>query len=364
MVCVMKHISYILLLFSVSFLYILLVTSNSFLVSHTYNLAYATTSQQEDPEEDQTSPANDDNSDKVNTESESSQRGIADSDQSDNNSNRNDDNDDSSTDQNSNCPNDLQNSNIPLYIGQDGCQYPCPSIDGNDEVNIPEGCSIEPSSSPKASTEFSVKEENTAQTPSQEQQQVELPQQQQQQQNSQDNSNQNAFVSPSINSDSSTSTFNNEAPALPEKDITSAGKLRSGTTQTESIIPLLPNDASKPFDPSKPFNSGSQTASISGFQGIAYLVIYSNFTHANIPPIAKYCVSTHSSSVIQSIRTEAQANPYCIDADFYGTLHTVQAPGIVEVKIIHSNFENVQTDCKFYIYPKESRSCMLNFINK
>ena len=379
---------------SVSFLYALLITTSSPLTLQTQSWGYATEQGDNDQEKTQTSSENDDNSDKTNSDSESLQGVTADSDQSENNSNRNDDdNDSSSTNQNSDCPNNPEITTVPLYIGQDGCQYPCPPVDSNNQNNVPEGCPLEPAS-PQTSTGLSLKEENQIQTPPQEQQQ-----------SSQDSPNQNAFVSPSINSDTSTPISNSEAPTTTQKSFTPAGKLRSGPTQTESSIPLLPNDLakpkpldsgnekvegtllvtpsqsessrpsllgepskpfdpSKPFTPTKPFTSGSQTSSIGGFQGDAHLVVYSNFTKAKNPLIAKYCVSTFSTSAIKSLRTEAQANPYCIDADFDGTLHSVQAPGLVQVKVIDSNFDTVYNDCKIYINPKESKSCLLGFVNK
>ncbi len=235
---------------SLSFLYALLITTNSPLVLQTQSWIYATSSEQKDnnQEKAQTSSVNEDSPDEVSDESELSQ-GDINSDGSESNSNRNDDNDVSSTNQNSNCPNITEISNLPLYLGQDGCQYPCPSFDSNDENNIPEGCPIEPLTS-QTNTGFSVKEENPTLSPSQEQQQVE---QQQQQQNSQDSPNQNAFVSPSINSDTSTTVSNSESPTT-QKSFTPGGKLRSGSTQTESSIPLLSNDVSKP----RPSDSGNK----------------------------------------------------------------------------------------------------------
>ncbi len=247
MVFVMKYINYLLLLNLISFLYSLLITTNSPLTLQTHSWVYATSSEQEDnsQEETQSSSENEDGPDETNSESESSQ-GAADSDQSESNSKGNGDNL-SSTNQNSNCPNITEISNLPLYIGQDGCQYPCPSFDSNDENNVPEGCPIEPSS--QTNTGFSVKEENPTQLPSQEQQQIE-------QQNGQNNSNQNAFVNPAINSDTSTAISNSESPTTTQKSFTPTGKLRSGPAQTESSIPSLSNDLSKP----KPSDSGNVEA--------------------------------------------------------------------------------------------------------
>ena len=240
MVFVMKHINYLFLLISLSFLYALLITTNSPLTLQTHSWVYATEQEDNNQDNAQSSSENEDGPDQVNSESESS-KGAADSDQSESNSNRNDDNDLSSTNQNTSCPNITEISNLPLYIGQDGCQYPCPSLDSNDQDNVPDGCPVEPSS--QTNTGFSVKEENPTQMPSQDQEQIEQPQQPQQ--DSQNNPNQNAFVSPSINSDTSTAVSNSESPTTTQKSFTPLGKLRSGTTQTESSIPLLSNDVSK-----------------------------------------------------------------------------------------------------------------------
>lgn len=214
MVFIMKSINYLPLLISLSFLYALLITINSSLTLQTQSWVYATSSEQEDK---------DNNQEETQASSE-----------------------------NTNCPTITELSNLPLYIGQDGCQYPCPSFDSNnDQDNISQGCDIEPSASPQTNTEFSVEEENPSQTPSQEHQQVKQPQQQQQLQESQDNPNQNAFVSPSVNSDTGTAVSNSETPTTTtaQKSFTPAGKLRSGPIQTESKIPSLSNDPSKPFTP-------------------------------------------------------------------------------------------------------------------
>jgi len=95
-------------------------------------------------------------------------------------------------------------------------------------------------------------------------------------------------------------------------------------------------------------------------------VIYSKFTKPKNPIIAEYCVSTYySSSEIKFIRNEAQVNPYWIETPIGGTLHNVQAPGLVGIKVVNSNFDSVDTsNCKFYIYAKQSKSCVLNFANK
>ncbi len=348
---------------SLSFLYALLISTNSPLALQTHSWIYATSSQQEgnNQEETQTSSENEDGPDETNSESESSQ-GDTNSEWSESDVK---DNDVSSTNQNSNCPNITKISNLPLYIGLDGCQFPCPSFDSNDENNIPEGCPIEPATS-QTNTGFSVKEENPTQTPSQEQQQIEH-------QNSQDSPNQNAFVNPAINSDTSTAVSDNEAPTTTQKSFTPLGKLRSGSTQTESNIPLLSNDVSKPFTP-----GGGNT----GVEGIpnqpntnpqtpidpnniptktegswAHLTVSSNFTtDYKTPHFAVVCVHTSNPN-------EIKANPYCQNVALaWDLFYTVQAPGLVGIKV-DTNFDLVRSSCDFYIYPKESKSCFVEFFD-
>ena len=218
---------------------------------------------------------------------------------------RNDDNDVSSTNQNSNCPNITEISNLPLYLGQDGCQYPCPSFDSNDQDNVPEGCPIEPLTS-QTNTGFSVKEENPTQLPSQEQQQT--------------------------STRKIVRTVQTKMPLLvhqltvilvllflivkattTQKSFTPAGKLRSGPTQTESSIPLLSNDVSKP----KPSDSGnaevegtplvppSQTESsipsLSALKDLAFLTVETNFTtDYKTPHFAEVCVHTSNPNEIKA----------------------------------------------------------------
>ena len=347
MVFIMKHINYLLLLISISFLYTLLITTNSPLTLQTQSWIHATSSGQEDinQEETQTSSENEDGPDETNSESELSQ-GNSDSDQSEDNSNRNDDNDDaSSTNQNTNCPNMTQLSKLPLYIGQDGCQYPCPSVDSNDQGAVPKVCPTEPTSTSQSNTEVSVKnEENPTQSPSQEQQEVEQPQQQQ---NNQDSSNQNAFVSPSINSDTSTAISNSEGNRLQSpqnnkqsegapvvtgdniiigptmtstgtsnpitnsegttsiKSFNSASTLKPGPGQAKSNIPLRSSDAFKSFDsastlkpdpgqtefrvpsilndPSKPFTPGGGNPQLEGIPNQPNTNPQTPFNPGNVP---------------------------------------------------------------------------------
>ena len=162
-----------------------------------------------------------------------------------------------------------------------------------------------------------------------------------------------------------------------------SGPLKPGSGQIQTNIPSLSIDPSKPFtsggnpqvegipnqpntNPQTPINPGNLQTEREAIQGDASLVIYSKFTNPKGPIIAEYCVSTYfSPSKVKFIRNEAQANPYCIEVDSSGTLHNVQAPGLIGIKVVNSNFDSVDTsNCKFYIYAKQSKSCVLNFINK
>ena len=215
----------------------------------------------------------------------------------------------------------------------------------------------------QTNTGFSAKAENPTQLPSQEQQQTE-------QQNSQDSPNQNAFVSPSINSDTSTAVSNSESPTTTQKSFTPVGKLRSGPTQTESSIPLLSNDVSKP----KPSDSGNEEVegtplvppspkqepsipSLSALKDLAFLTVETNFTtaYSKTPHFAEVCVHTSNPN-------EIKANPYCKNATLTGMFYTVQAPGLVGIKV-NTNFDLVRSNCDFYIYPKESKSCWVTFFD-
>ncbi|HKO63814.1 MAG TPA: hypothetical protein VJU13_01310 [Candidatus Nitrosocosmicus sp.] len=344
----MKHINYLLLLISISFLYTLLITTNSPLTLQTQSWIHATSSGQEDinQEETQTSSENEDGPDETNSESELSQ-GNSDSDQSEDNSNRNDDNDDaSSTNQNTNCPNMTQLSKLPLYIGQDGCQYPCPSVDSNDQGAVPKVCPTEPTSTSQSNTEASVKnEENPTQSPSQEQQEVEQPQQQQ---NNQDSSNQNAFVSPSINSDTSTAISNSEGTTS-IKSFDSASTLKPGPGQTEFRVPSILNDPSKPFtpgggnpqlegipkqpntNPQTPLNPGNVPTNIPAKGYVTVITKVLGFYNGVQASYFEVCVD--STVIIDGKEHNTDASPPCATGSGLGTKYTVQAPGNIGIGV-------------------------------
>lgn len=316
---------------------------------------YATTSEQ-DEEVQSLSDENADDSNKVNDETKSSKEATeSEQSESDVNDDDKDNNDFPSAKQDNDCVNTSNvNSNIPIYIGQDGCKYPCPLTESTDQSNIPVGCPTGPTSTSQPTAGLSNR--NTLQS------------EQHPQQNLDSNPNQNSFVSPTINSDTGSAISTSETPTTTtQKSFVADGKLRGGTTQTGSSIPSLSNDLSKP----KPTGSGnskvegtslvppSQTESSIpslSLEGPAFLTVQSNFTTDDKNPhFAEICVYTSNPN-------EIKANPYCNYAALPGMFYTVQASGLLGIKV-NTNFDKVRNDCNFYIYPKESKSCFVAFFD-
>ncbi|HSA75715.1 MAG TPA: hypothetical protein VLE21_05960, partial [Candidatus Nitrosocosmicus sp.] len=97
---------------------------------------------------------------------------------------------------------------------------------------------------------------------------------------------------------------------------------------------------------------GAGNAQVEGI-GLAYLTVYPNFTYTG--PV-EICVFT-------SHPYEVKANPYCIEPYSDGTFHALQAPGLVGIRV-SGNTDPVDTsNCEFRIYPKQSKSCILNSID-
>ena len=248
MVFVMKHIiNYVFYALTVIFLFALVMSMNSppslWLVSQ--NTVYATPEQQED-----SSTENNDGSSDANDGSETTQE-KADSEESedsiDEENNSNDDGSESpSSDQSNTCPETNYFANVPTYIGQDGCQYPCPSPDSNDQSNIPQGCPIGPTS--QSSTGLSNNEGNTLQPP-QDNKQPEI---------ATVITGDNTMISPTTSSSNgipSTRSNGDGNPAI--KSFDSADTLKPGSGQVESSIPLRSSDTFKSFDPADTLKPGS-----------------------------------------------------------------------------------------------------------
>ena len=359
MVIVMKRIiNYVFYALTVSFLVFLMTTMNSpslLVVSH--NSVYATP-QQEDGSS---------SGPEITPENEGSEQ----SEGSNNEENNNVDSSDSSpSDQSNTCPDPDTNDfgNVPTFIGQDGCHYPCPSSE--DQSSIPQGCPVE--SPQQATSGFSINEERPIQPPQQEQQQSEQPPQQ----NTPTNPNQNTLTSPRINSDTTITTTSNipttetTTTTTTQKSFNPAGQFKSGSGLTGLNIPK------SFYDPAVPFNPGAGNAGMKGSSIIpntntntnpvtpiepgnvpskiedrwAHLTVYSNSTTAKPVEICVFISDPY----------EVRANPYCIEASPHGTLHILQAPGLIGIRA-SSNVDKVDTsNCEFRIYPKESKSCVLN----
>lgn len=338
----MKSINYIFLSVLVTFLFAVLITTNSQMALQTQTMVYATSSdQQQEDSQEQTQTSSDENADdlnKVNDEAESSQETTG-SDQSRVNSKENLDNEFSLANQDNSCPDTSDISNNPFYIGRDGCQYPCPSPVNNGQGINPQSCPVElPSQSPSG---FSINEER----PIQSQQPLQITDEPQQ--NIQTNPSQNKFVSPKIGSDTTTSNIpTTETTSTTQKSFNPAGQFKPGSGQTESSITSLSNNFSKPFTP------GAGNAQVEGF-GLAYLTVYPNFTYTG--PVEICVFTTHP--------YEVKGNPYCIEPYSDGTFHALQAPGLIGIRV-SGNTDPVDTsNCEFPIYPKQSKSCILNSID-
>ena len=371
MVFIMNNNNYISSILTLTILFTVITAANSpsFILSS--GLVYATTQQEEDESfENSEFTEGDEGSETTQVAIDSEQTEGSDTDENNNDNG----NDLSSPDQNNNCPDTSDLSNVPTFIGKDGCQYPCLSPDNNGQGNIPQSCTIELPS--QSSSGFSINEERPIQS-QQQQQTTEQPLQQ----NTQTNPIQNTLTGQRIGSDTTTTTTttsnipNTETTTSTKKSFDPAGQLRSGSGQSELRIPGKSDDLAGPLTP------GAGNAEVEGIPSQpntnpqtpidpeniptkvedrwAHLVVYSNFTNPNrqTPIDAEVCVYI-------SYPYEIKANPYCIEGSFDGTLHLVQAPGLVGIRASSSFFDTIDTsNCEFEIYPKESKSCVVNFIN-
>ena len=276
--------------------------------------------------------------------------------------------DPSQSDQSNGCPDIDSSADTPTYVDQDGCHYPCPSAHSNDQDITPAGCPLELSS--QSSSGLSINEENPIQSRQPLQTTTNEPQQ-----NVQTSPSQNTLVNPRINSDTASDIPNAEkTTTAPQKSFNPAGQFKPGSGQTESSVPGKSDSVARPLTPGggnaevegipaqpntnpvTPLDPGNIPTNIPGRE--AFLTVYSNFTNPDpaIPIDAEICVYISSPY-------EIKANPYCIEGSFDGTFHAVQAPGLIGIRASSGSFDTVDTSsCEIYIYPKESKSCVVNFI--
>ena len=253
------------------------------------------------------------------------------------------------TDQNKKCPNTSAFSNVRTYIGQDGCQYPCPSSDSINQDNIPESCLAESSS--QSAARFSVNEENSIKP----QQQTTEPSQQ----NVQTTSSQNAFVNPGINSDTSSGVFNSELTTT-QKSFNPAGKLRSGLGQTESSIPGKSNGLSRPLtpgsgnaqvegipiepntNPQTPIDPGNIPTSI---PDKAYLTVITKMIgfYTGYLKVSDFEICVKSTIQTDGNSRDVDAIPRCANGSASGVQYTVQAPGSITIWVNNLDELGVQS---------------------
>ena len=341
MVFIMKHINYILLLILISFPYALLLTTNSPLTIQTQSWVYATSAEQQDDnqEEAQSSSENEDSPDEANSESESSQ-GTTDSDQSDNNSRGNDD-DISSTNQNTACPNITELSNVPTFIAQDGCEYPCPLPDSVDQSNIPQGCPVESPS--QTTTGFVINEEQPIQLQQPLQTSTNEPQE-----NTQPNPNQNTFVNPRINSDTASDISTNGETITTQKTFNPASQFKPGSGQTELTIPGKSDGVARPYtpgaasdrvvgiptqpniNPQTPIDPGNIPTTIPDRAYLTVITKMMNF-YTGYLKVSDFEICVQTTVQTDGKSRTVDAIPRCANGSASGVQYTVQAPGSITI---------------------------------
>lgn len=412
------------------------------------NLVLATTQEDQDDSTSSSDENNDSSGDKqvsgtsqVTTDTEDTQE--SNSDEENNNEVS------SSPNQTNECPDSGNLSNVPTYIGEDGCRYPCRSADSVGQDGIPKGCPVELPS--QTSTGFSIIEEQRLQP----------------QPNFDSKSPQKTLTGPKTDSDATATMTNTPNTETTTKSFSPTGQFKPGSGQKNSDFPPFSFDPSKPYfynfsppirqgaaildtnpetsfapgegqstsDISSPSNNpdgpltpgsgnvkrqgsslepkahtelsnpiqssnpaglfkpgskqaestipndsvsltGSLTPGVGNAQteGIANQSDTNPLTpldSENIPSkiedkLAYLSVYSESNSnkpveicVFTSNPNEVEGNPYCIEASPSGTLHALQAPGLIGIRT-SGNVDYIDTsNCEFPIYPKESKSCVL-----
>jgi hypothetical protein len=177
---------------------------------------------------------------------------------------------------------------------------------------------------------------------------------------------------PKVPSDTNKNNIpNSETTTTTQKSFNPAGKYKPGSGQTKLSIPGKSEGLARPLtpgagnskvegipvqpntNPQTPINPENIPTKIG--DRWAHLTVYTNYTNTNMN--AEICVFT-------SQPYEVKANPYCTEGSPDGTFHLVQAPGQVGIRASSSFFDTIDTsDCEFKIYPKEFKSCVINFSN-
>ncbi|HYF99313.1 MAG TPA: hypothetical protein VD815_04420 [Candidatus Saccharimonadales bacterium] len=245
-------------------------------------------------------------------------------------------NDLSSSGQNNECPNTNDLSNVPTFIGEDGCRYPCSSPDNNGQGNNPQSCPIGESSSQSPSG-FSINEEQPIQTS--------------QQQSLQPNPTQNSFTNPQINSDTTLSSIPNTettTTTTTQKSFNHADQYKPGSGQTEFTIPGKSESLARPYtpgagnaqvegipvrpdtNPRTPIDPGNIVTTILDKAYLTVITKMMNF-YTNYLKVSDFeiCVSTTVQSDGNS--KDVNAIPNCAKGSGSGVQYTVQAPGSITI---------------------------------
>ncbi len=379
---------------TVTILLILITPANTPIQFFSQNQVLATTQEEQD---ESSSSSNENEESTAEIEASETSQGTTDSEETGGSNGEEENNRElsSSSDQDNECPDASNLSNVPTYIDEDGCVYPCLSLDDD----IPEGC---PKESPsQTSTGFSINEERPIQPPQNTftgpfdpstrlKDNFTLP-------NREgaviiDTNPESSFTPGDGQSTSDISSQSNspdgpltpgagnvkrqgsslEPNALigqnnPIQSFNPVGQFKPGSGQTELTFPSDSSGLTGPLTPGAgntqaegvstqpntnpvtPVEPGNIPSKIE--DRLAYLTV-------NIKP--NY-TDPFEICVLISKPYEVQGNPYCIQTSGgESTMHALQAPGLIDIKALTSKYDIDTSNCEFRIYPQQSKTCVLD----
>jgi hypothetical protein len=336
MVFIMKNNNHIFTILTVTISFTVLTTTNVLSSISSQDLVYATNEQHEDASfENGDGPfqgSDESNIPQGSTESEQTEESNK------KGSSNGNGNDLSTSSQNNECPDTIDLSDVPTFIGEDGCQYPCPTYDNSGQGNVPQGCPIE--ASPQTTPSLSINEERPIQP---------LQQQPQQQQNTPPNPNQNTLINPRINSDTAGDISTTKETMTTQKSFNPAGKYKPGSGQTELTIPGKLDGMARPYtpgggntqvegipvqpntNPQTPFNPGDVPTNIPA-KGYA-TVITKVLGFFNGIQASNFEVCVDSTVITDGKERNTDASPPCAYGSGLGAKYTVQAPGNIGISV-------------------------------
>jgi hypothetical protein len=358
MVFVMKYIvNYVFYILTVTFLFALVISINSHpsLLLVSQDTVYATNQEQQED----LSSENNDGSPVENEDSGTTQDNVnsEQSEESNSEQNSNDDSYSSSSDQSNTCPDTKDFANVPTYIGEDGCLYPCISLDKNGQGNNPESCPVELPL--QSSSGFSINEERPIQSQPQTTQEP--------QQNTQTNPSQSTLVSPRIDSDTTATTLNNipnteitTTTAPTQKSFSPAGKYKPGSGQTELSIPGKSDSFARPYtpgagntqaegipsqpntNPQTPIDPGNIPTTIPDKAHLTVITKMMNF-YTGFLKVSDFEICVQSTIQTNGNSRTVDAIPRCANGSSSGVQYTVQAPGSITIWVDNLDELGVQS---------------------